>query len=220
MMAGLGLGKKGSLLCISGPSGVGKGTVIEALKEAHPDIWISISATTREPRGQEQHGVEYYFLSHDEFLKEQAAGEILEYDEYCGHYYGTPRKAIEEQLLKGRDVMLDVTIAGALEIKEKMPQAIIVFLLPPSLAELQRRLRGRKTEREDQLIRRLERSCLEIEKADKFDYLVVNRTIENAVREIEVILEAESLRPSRNLEMLENILQEKHDFSFKEEQEC
>ena len=145
----------GLIVSISGPSGVGKGTIIAKLREMIPDFGQSISVTSRDPRGEEKDGVEYYFRTKDEFEKLIAEGEIIEYDVYVGNYYGTPLTPLITMSGKGQDVLLDLTVAGSLALKEKFEETVTIFLLPPSIEELGNRLRGRGTETEEQVVKRL-----------------------------------------------------------------
>lgn len=188
---------RGLLICISGPSGVGKGTIIEHLRKTWPNLAHSISVTTRPPRPLEEEGVHYYFRSVPEFEEMIENDEILEYDNYTGNYYGTPRRGIEEILNRGRDCILDITVPGTLSIKSRFKEALSIFILPPSLSELRKRLRGRGTEGEDVMRSRLEKAVDEIEMAPEFDYIVVNSDLEQSLKEIRHIVLAEKLRSCR-----------------------
>lgn len=189
--------KKGLILCISGPSGVGKGTVIERLLEDYPDYYLSISMTTRAPRGAEVNGREYFFCTKEVFERQLEDGEILEYDTYLGHFYGTPAKPLREASARGQNSVLDITVAGAYRVKELFPDAITVFLLPPSFEVLRGRLSGRGTEADSLVEQRILQAKAEILEAKHFDYVVINDTIKDTVHKLEAILEAESLRSSR-----------------------
>ena len=145
---------KGNLIVISGPSGAGKDTIVEGLKKINKNVWLSISATTRDPRGSEKNGVDYFFLEKSEFEEKIKEEEFLEYAEYSGNYYGTPKSIIKEKINAGIDVILEIEIQGALKIKELVPSAIFIFILPPSMSELRRRLINRKTETKDKIIKR------------------------------------------------------------------
>ncbi len=197
---------RGVLICISGPSGVGKGTIIERLRAEWPELKSSVSVTTRKPRPSEKEGTHYYFRSVDEFKRMLAADEILEHDCYTGNYYGTPRKGIEEILSRGDDCVLDITVPGTLAIKEKFSEALSIFLLPPSLSELKKRLRGRGTEDEKSMASRLEQAVKEIQMAPQFDYVVLNRDIEKSLAEIRHIILAEKLRSKRRPGIEEKVL--------------
>lgn len=193
--------RKGLLISVSGPSGAGKGTVLAKVKEMNPGAGNSISVTTREPRGGETEGVEYYFRTKEEFMKMFEEGEILEYDEFVGQYYGTPTIPLQEMSEAGQDVLLDLTIAGSLCLKENFEQAVTIFLLPPSMAELESRLRGRSTESEEAIKARLATASEEIAQAANFDYVVVNDQIENAANKIDAIIKAEKCRYIRNIDI-------------------
>lgn len=190
--------KEGLMISVSGPSGVGKGTVIGEIRKMFPNAKHSISVTTRAPRGEEKDGVEYYFRTREEFENLVKEGEILEYDEYVGNYYGTPLTPLVEQTKNGNDVLLDITIAGSLALEEKYPSAVTIFILPPSLEELSNRLRGRGTESEELISKRMEMAKKEILCANKFDYVVVNDELSKTVDNIASIIKAEKLRYDRN----------------------
>ena len=176
------MNNKGILVVISGFSGSGKGTVINALMKKHPDDYaFSISATTRSPRPGEENGVHYFFLNKEEFEEMIKNDELIEYAQYVGNYYGTPRKYVEEQLNLGKSVILDIEIQGALLIKEKMPEARFIFLTPPGADELKNRLVGRGTETEDVIIARMARSYEESGFMNKYDYLVIYDVLEECV---------------------------------------
>lgn len=168
------------LTVLSGPSGVGKGSVVQAVRRRHPDIWVSISATTRSPRPGERHGVEYYFVDPEEFARMRDAGELLESASYAGNEYGTPRKAVEQQLEQGARALLEIELQGARQIRRSMPDARLVFLAPPSWNELERRLKARATEPADVVRRRLEVARAELAAEGEFDAVVVNDEIEAA----------------------------------------
>ena len=190
--------EKGLMISVSGPSGVGKGTIIEEIRKLLPDCKHSISVTTRPPRGEEKDGIEYYFRSVEEFEKMIDEGEILEYDKYVGNYYGTPATPLLEKSNNGSDVLLDITIAGSLALKAKFPQAVTIFILPPSFEQLEERLKGRGTETEDLVRQRLAKAREEVLSADKFDYVVVNDELKNAVDNIMSIMKAEKCRYVRH----------------------
>ena len=188
---------KGLMISVSGPSGVGKGTIINEVRKLFPECKHSISVTTRAPRGEEQDGVEYYFRTKEEFEKLLSEGEILEYDKYVDSYYGTPATPLIEKSNNGFDVLLDITIAGSLALKKKFPQAVTVFILPPSFAQLEERLKGRGTESEELVAKRLAKAREEVLSAEKFDYVVVNDDLQTAVDSIVSIMKAEKLRYDR-----------------------
>lgn len=188
---------RGLLLVLSGPSGSGKGTVLRELFHGRESLFYSVSATTRAPRPGEEEGKSYYFLTKEEFERQIARGDMLEYAQYCGNYYGTPRSAVEERRAMGYDVVLEIDVQGAMKVRRSCPDATLVFLLPPSSAELESRLRGRATESEEVIRGRLEAARREISFAPAYDYIVVNRTIDRAAEELSCILTAEKLKPAR-----------------------
>ena len=166
--------RKGILFIISGPAGSGKGPVVKELISAHSEIALSVSATTRNPRPGEENGVHYYFISKDEFEKRIERGEILEYTTYCENYYGTPLKEVKKALDSGKDIILEIEVDGAMQVKKKVRGSIAIMLTPPDAETLERRLRGRGTETEDVIKWRLERAKEEIKLLPKYDYSVVN----------------------------------------------
>ncbi len=184
---------QGRLFVVSGPSGAGKGTLIARLIDNYPDsTWLSVSATTRKARPGELEGTHYYFFADDEFRAMIARGEFLECAEVHGNRYGTPAKAVEERIARGVDVILEIDVQGAREVREKKPGSISVFVAPPSSEVLEGRLRGRATEREEELRRRLEDALEESRKKDDFDYVIVNDDLDRAARELYTIYERES----------------------------
>ena len=190
--------KNGLIVSLSGPSGVGKGTILSKVREHLPESRSSVSVTTRSPREGEEEGVAYFFRTKDQFKKMLSDGEIIEYDEYVGNFYGTPAGPLKEMSSSGSDVLLDLTIAGSLALKEKFEEAVTIFILPPSYEELESRLKGRGTETEDVVARRLAEAKGEILRANEFDYVVVNDDIDEAARKVEAIIEAEKARYERN----------------------
>lgn len=189
--------ERGILLVISGPSGVGKGTVIHELLERTPTLKASVSVTTRQPRPGEIDGVSYHFRDHDTFMKLIGEKEVLEYDEYYHNYYGTLRTPVMERLEQGLDTVMDITVPGALRTLEMIPEAVSVFLFPPSLAELHKRLAGRGSETEESLRHRFDKAIEEISMSKYFDYLVVNDSVKQAGDVLSNILEAEKHRRVR-----------------------
>ena len=179
------------LYVISGSSGVGKGTVLKGFMEKHPDFMLSVSCTTRKPREGEQDGVNYFFLSKEEFTKNIEEDKFLEWAEFAGNYYGTKKKYIKQCLDNGMNVILEIETNGALQVKKKMPEAVLIFIAPPSLGELEHRLRGRHTEDEATIQKRLGEVKKELECAKKYDYTVINDTVENAINCIEKIISGE-----------------------------
>ena len=176
------------LFVISGSSGVGKGTVIKEFLKRNTDYKLSVSCTTRNPRAGEVHGENYFFLTRDEFKACIERNEFLEWAEFSGNMYGTQRPYIEEKLAQGKNIILEIDTQGALKVKKIMPEAILIFILPPSFEELEARLRGRHTETEEAIQKRLESTKLEMENSKAFDYQVVNDSIENAVLQLEQIM--------------------------------
>jgi len=186
---------RGLLLVISGPSGVGKGTLCQALCRQIDSIVLSVSATTRPPRAGEEDGVHYFFVSPERFQEMIARDELLEWAQVYQDYYGTPRGPVTRLLADGRDVILEIDVQGALQVKEKAPEAVLIFICPPSVAELERRLRRRGTDSEEQIVNRLEWARTELEAVPKYDYVVVNDHLEAAVAKIKAIIVAEKCRP-------------------------
>ena len=170
---------------ISGPSGVGKGTLVTLLLERHPEIWLSVSATTRPPRAGEVEGRHYVFLSRERFERRVEEGGFLEWAEFSGNLYGTPRSPVEDQLAQGRPVLLEIELEGARQVRRSFPAAFQVMIQPPSFKELERRIRGRGTDAVDAITRRLERARVELQAADEFDAVVVNDDLGQALRELE-----------------------------------
>ena len=196
--------QKGLLLVVSGASGTGKGTVCKKLLEEIPTLFYSISATTRQPRTGETDGVEYFFISVDEFKNWIAEEKFLEYAEVYGNFYGTPIHKIEERLQRGEDVLLEIDIQGALNVMKKRPDGVYIFLLPPSLEELANRIKGRGSESPETFSRRFNAAKNEIATGEKYQYVVVNDTVDAAVAKIKSIIAAESLKVERQVEVFEN----------------
>ena len=190
---------KGILTVVSGFSGSGKGTLMKELLARYPDTYaLSVSATTRQPRLGEEDGREYFFVTKDEFEKMIAKGELIEYAKYVENYYGTPKKYVEEKLSEGKDVILEIEIQGALKVKEAFPDTLLLFVTPPSAAELEKRLVGRGTETMDVIRSRLDRACEEAEGMDSYDYLIVNDELEACVSQMHEIIRGEHHRSFRN----------------------
>lgn len=194
--------RKGLLILISGPSGTGKGTVCDLLRQKHPEISYSISATTRQPRPGEQDGVNYYFYTKEKFREMIYQGQLLEWAEVYGNFYGTPKQKVLDRLDAGEDILLEIDTQGALNVMKVMPEGLFIFLLPPSLEELAARLKGRGTETEESLHRRLGAAVDEIKLATKYRYVVVNDKVEDAQETIANIIEAEHHRSDLNESLL------------------
>ena len=203
--------RKGLLILISGPSGTGKGTVCDLLRKNHPEISYSISATTRQPRPGEQDGVNYYFYDKEKFRQMIDAGELLEWAEVYGNYYGTPKQKVLDRLNAGEDILLEIDTQGALNVMKAVPEGLFIFLLPPSLDELANRLKGRGTETEESLQRRLGAAVDEIKIAHNYRYVVVNDKVEAAEKAIAGIIEAEHHRTDLNEELLAGLQQWKEN---------
>ena len=201
--------KKGSLIVVSGFSGAGKGTIMkDLLKKYEQKYALSVSATTRAPRPGETEGREYFFRSVEEFEKMIAKEELIEYAKYVDNYYGTPRAYVEEQLDAGKDVILEIEIQGALKVKEKFPQTLLLFVTPPSAAELKRRLVGRGTETPEVIENRMNRAAQEAEYMERYDYLIVNDVLEECVEEMHQIIQGEHRRGFRNITFMEQMKEE------------
>ena len=193
---------KGKCFIISGPSGVGKSTVLHALMEKRKNVYFSVSATTRDPRPGEEDGVHYHFLDVDTFRQWIANDEFLEYAEFVGNFYGTPRRFVDEAMARGEDVILDIEVQGAIQVTSKRPDAVRIFIAPPSWAELERRLTDRGTDSPDKIQKRLLRAKVEFQTAHTYDYFVINNTVEEAVEELNAIMTAEHCKPKERMEIL------------------
>ena len=203
------MSNRGILLEVSGPSGVGKGTVINRLFDIDDNLYFSVSATTRNPRPGEVNGVHYNFKTREEFERDIENGEMLEYAEFGGNYFGTPKSAVEKKLSQGKDVVLDIEIQGARNVKRLMPEAVMVYILPPDMTELKNRLVGRKTEDENSIKVRLQTAYKELREAPElYDFFVVNDMIDSAAAKIENILEAKRCGRTAMETALKQILEE------------
>lgn len=200
--------ERGILLVLSGPSGTGKGTVARRFVEQYERVKFSVSATTRAPREGEGPG-HYDFITREAFVAKIELGSFLEYAEYNGNYYGTPEEAVDRMLSAGFDVLLEIEQQGALQVKRKRPDAILVFLLPPSMAELEQRLRGRATESEEQVRARMEIARHELHMAQEYNYIPTNHTVDETVAQMAAITAAEHLRTDRRISMVERLIQER-----------
>ena len=193
---------KGKTFIVSGPSGVGKSTVLKQLFEGRDDLYFSISATTRDPREGEVDGVHYHFTDFEHFQALIDADAFLEYAEYVGNFYGTPKKYVDRAMDEGKDVILDIEVQGALQVCNKRPETIRIFIAPPSWDELEHRLRSRGTDSEDKIQKRLLRAKAELQTADVYNYFVINDSVERAVREINAIMLAEHCKPAERMKIL------------------
>lgn len=187
---------------VSAPAGCGKDTILNELLKKTDKAGYAVSATTRAPREGEVNGVHYHFLTREEFERRIAEKEVLEYTEYCGNYYGTLRKSVNDLLNEGKDAILKIEVEGAMNIKKLFPEACLVFILPPSWEVLEKRLRDRGTETEDKIVERTKQSHNEVKFAKNYDYLIVNDELENAVSDLLAVMRAEKLRRARNDELL------------------
>ena len=197
--------EKGIPIVISAPSGCGKDTILEQLFKINDNLVYSVSATTRAPREGEKDGESYYFHTRESFEKMIENREVLEYTEYCGNYYGTPKKSVEDMLAAGKDVILKIEVEGAMNIKKIFDDCVLIFVLPPSISELERRLRKRGSESEETIAARIKQARTELEYADKFDYLVVNGELEKAVQDVNAVISAEKMSAKRNNALLDSV---------------
>ena len=197
--------RKGILIVVSGFSGTGKGTLMKELVQSYDDYALSVSMTTRSPRPGEEEGKEYFFVSREEFVSQINNDGLIEYASYCEHYYGTPREYVEAHLEAGKDVILEIEIQGALKVKEKYPTALLLFVMPPSAAELKRRREKRGTESSEVIRMRLERALEEAKGIEEYDYIIINDKLEECVRTLHALIQAAHETPERNAELIENI---------------
>lgn len=186
--------RKGLLVVLSGPSGIGKGTLCGLLRERLSLLHLSISMTTRKPRPGEYNGVHYYFVNDEEFKRRIKDNQFLEWAQVYSHLYGTPRDKVQQKIDAGIDVLLEIDTQGGLQVKDALPEAVLVFLLPPSLEELKKRITGRGTEKNKELQQRLKAACFEIGEGEKYDYLVINDNLDEALKKVISIISAEKCR--------------------------
>ncbi|MEB1810031.1 MAG: guanylate kinase [Bacillaceae bacterium] len=199
--------EKGLLIVLSGPAGVGKGTVCSALRQENTDIQYSVSATTRAPREGEVDGVNYFFKSRDEFEEMIKNDALLEWAEYVGNYYGTPIDYVKKTIDEGNDIILEIEVQGALKVKERLPEGVFIFLMPPSLAELRKRIEGRGTETADVINKRMTVAKEEIDMMKKYDYVVENDEVRAAVNRIKAIVTAEHCKRERLIEKYKQLVE-------------
>lgn len=204
---------EGLLIVVSGFSGAGKGTLMNALLAEYPDEYaLSISATTRQPRPGEKEGVSYFYKTTEHFEKMIAQDELIEYARYVDNYYGTPKTYVEERLKEGKDVILEIEIQGALKVKEKYPDTLLLFVTPPTASELRHRLVSRGTESPKVIESRLKRAVEEAEYMDQYDYLIVNDKLEECVGELHQVIQSEHFRSTRNFRFIQNMKEELENF--------
>lgn len=197
---------KGLLIVVSAPSGCGKGTILaEVLKD--DKYYFSVSATTRSPREGEKDGVNYHFITKDTFEELIRENKMLEYTNYCGNYYGTPLTYVDENLSKGKNVILEIEVEGAMNVRKMRPDAVLVFILPPSVKELRRRLEKRGTESGEVIDKRINKALTEIKAADKYDYIMVNGPIEKAVEDFKTIVSAAAMSSNNNKYLINEVLE-------------
>lgn len=200
--------RKGILIVVSGFSGAGKGTLMKKIVQSYDNYALSVSMTTRKPRPGEEEGKEYFFVSREEFTQQIKNDGLIEYASYCEHYYGTPREYVQTQLENGRDVILEIEIQGALKVKAKYPTALFLFVMPPSVEELKRRLEGRGTESPEIIRKRLERAAEEAKGIEEYDFIVINDDLEKCVQKMHALIQAAHETPERNRELIESMRRE------------
>lgn len=204
------MGQQGILIVLSGPSGTGKGTICRELLAMYPNLNYSISATTRAPRNGEIHGVNYLFIAKEKFQSMIENDELLEWAEVYGNYYGTPRRYVMEMLHSGKDVVLEIDIQGAMQVKEKFPEGVFIYIVPPSIDELADRIYKRGTDSTEVIQKRLSSVSIELASAYHYHYVVVNDNLQEAVTKVEAIIAAEKCRISRNSRLIDNMCQSGH----------
>ncbi|MGE4283330.1 MAG: guanylate kinase [Clostridia bacterium] len=196
---------RGLLIIVSGPSGAGKGTICKTLVERNANVFLSVSATTRAPRAGEAEGVSYFFKTEEQFKEMIAKDEILEWAAFCNNYYGTPKQSVDQMLEAGKDVILEIEVQGALKVRSKYPEGVYIFVLPPSMEELKKRITNRATEKQEIINERLNTARLEFTHINKYNYIIVNDTVDDAVRKLESIITAEKCRIERNTEIIKEV---------------
>jgi len=196
---------RGVLFVVSGPSGAGKGTICKALIERRSDVFLSVSATTRKPRENEIDGIHYHYLSEDDFRQRIADGDMLEHAVFCGNYYGTPKQKVDEMLDAGKNVILEIEVQGAMKVRSKYPEGVFIFVLPPSMQELRSRIKGRGTESDEVIAERLNTAAWECSHIEKYNYILLNDSLEDAVGQFEAVILAEHCRTERNIKLIEEV---------------
>ena len=202
--------QQGILAVVSGFSGAGKGTIMKALMSKYDNYALSISATTRKPREGEEHGREYFFLTVEEFENLIANDQLIEHAHYVSNYYGTPRSYVEEKMAEGKDVILEIEIQGALKVKEKFPETLLVFVVPPTAEELKKRLIGRGTETMDVIESRMDRALEEAEAMGAYDYILVNDSVDKAVEDLHNLIQSQHMKASINEARIRTMKEELH----------
>jgi guanylate kinase len=199
---------QGIVLVVSGPSGTGKGTILSKFREENKDVMFSISATTREPRASELDGVHYFFKTKDQFEHMIGNGQLLEWVNYCGNYYGTPCDYVNDNISKGKDIILELEVDGAMSIKKNLPESVLVFVMPPSYDELKMRISNRGSETRESIDKRMHSALNEISRAKYYDYVIVNDQLNQAIENLNAVLIAEKIRVKRKKSLLDSILME------------
>lgn len=197
---------RGTLYIISAPSGTGKGTIVSEVLKADPNIKFSVSATTRAPREGETDGVNYYFISRERFKDLISSGGMLEYAEFCGNFYGTPKQAVFDRLDAGNDVILEIETVGAMKVKAAYPESVSIFILPPSVSELRRRLKKRATDSDEVIESRVAEAAREIEKSADYDFIVVNDDLDRAIQDVKTVMKAAKNLTKLNKDTIEGVL--------------
>lgn len=207
--------REGILVVLSGFAGTGKGSVVKGLMEQYEQYALSVSMTTRKPRPGEEEGVSYFFVDRERFEEEIRQDGLIEYASYCDNYYGTPKKYVQQQLKEGKDVILEIEIQGALKVRKQFPTALLLFIVPPSAAELKKRLVNRGTETPEVVEKRMRRAAEEAEGIGQYDYIIVNDSLEDCIRETHEVINAARLTPARNRAFIEKIRNELVEISRK-----
>lgn len=204
------MNQQGILAVVSGFSGAGKGTIMKALMSKYDNYALSISATTRKPREGEEHGREYFFLTVEEFERLIENDQLIEHARYVNNYYGTPRSYVEEKMAEGKDVILEIEIQGALKVKEKFPETLLVFVVPPTAEDLKNRLIGRGTETMDVIESRMDRAIEEAESMEAYDYILVNDSVDKAVEDLHNLIQSQHMKAGNNEQRIKKMKEELH----------